>query len=84
MPIGRLIKLLERTYGDPMPQRATETELDMDKDTFRIEWDLHELGPRPAYETPLHTSARLDFARALALGDVPANAPQIDDEEQAA
>ncbi len=58
-----------------------------DNNAFRIEWDLRELGPKPAPEpaavrqpTP---SARLDFARALASGDVPANAPQIEEDKAA-
>jgi len=54
---------------------------------FRIEWDLHEFGPKPAPEPaavrPPTTSARLDFARALASGDVPANAPQIKEDKAA-
>ena len=54
---------------------------------FRIEWDLHEFGDRPARQPrPLHGPRdpdRLAFARALATGDVPANAPQIDQEKAA-
>jgi len=60
----------------------------MDKDFFRIEWDLHEFGPKPAYDPSLaqraSPSPRLAFARALAFGDIPANAPRIDDAEKAA
>jgi hypothetical protein len=60
----------------------------MDKDFFRIEWNLREFGPKPAYDTsqPPHAapSPRLAFARALAVGDIPANAPRLDDEEKAA
>ena len=57
----------------------------MDKDTFRIDWDLHEFGPRQADSAAVaqRSSARLDFARALALGDIPANAPRIDEEKAA-
>jgi len=59
----------------------------MDTKEFRIEWDLHELGPKPA-QAPAALrqpvpSARLDFARALASGEVPANAPQIDEDQAA-
>lgn len=52
---------------------------------FRIEWDLNELGPRPqpAVARPRASSPRLDFARALATGDIPANAPRIDSEKAA-
>jgi len=49
------------------------------KDTsgFRIEWELHELGPRPqpVYRDviPQPDFSRLDYARAVAAGYVPAN-----------
>lgn len=53
-----------------------------DRNEFRIEWDLREFGERPAPQPrPLHgprDPARLAFARALATGDVPANAPQVE------
>jgi len=53
------------------------------KDALHIEWDLPELGPRdrPAIVRQL---SRADFARALAEGDVPANAELVDDQEKAA
>ena len=54
-----------------------------DDDTFRIEWDLHELGPRP-HPTLVRQLSRGEFAKALAAGDLPANAERVDDEEQAA
>jgi hypothetical protein len=52
---------------------------------FRIEWDLHELGPKPrqAVTQPRASNPRLDFARALATGDIPANAPRIEPEKAA-
>jgi len=54
---------------------------------FRIEWDLREFGERRAAPPrPLHgprDPSRLAFARALATGDVPANAPPIDHEQAA-
>lgn len=54
---------------------------------FRIEWNLREFGERPpAQPRPLHgprDPAKLAFARALATGDVPANAPQIRREKAA-
>lgn len=51
---------------------------------FHIEWDLHELGPKPQpTPAPRASSARLDFARALATGDIPANAPRIEPEKAA-
>jgi len=52
---------------------------------FRIEWDLHELGRKPAPRS-LHgptNSAKRDFALALAAGDVPANAAQIEEDKAA-
>jgi len=54
-----------------------------DDEAFRIEWDLHELGPReqPAQVRQL---SRAEFARALAAGDLPANAQLVDDQEKAA
>ena len=54
-----------------------------DDEAFRIEWDLHELGPRPQPTLVRHLS-RADFARALAAGDLPANAELVDDDEKAA
>ena len=58
-----------------------------DRSEYRIEWDLHEFGERPVPQArALHgprDPARLAFARALATGDVPANAPQIDQDEAA-
>jgi hypothetical protein len=51
---------------------------------FRIEWDLHELGPRPQ-QAPPHIAhgpkdpVRLLFALAVAHGDVPANTPNLKD-----
>jgi hypothetical protein len=56
-----------------------------DRSEFRIEWDLREFGERHV-PAPLHgprDPAKLAFARALATGDVPANAPQIEHEEAA-
>ena len=50
---------------------------------FRIEWDLHELGPREAQ--PEHVAhgpkdpVKLLLAIAVAHGDVPANTPTIED-----
>jgi hypothetical protein len=59
----------------------------MNKAEFRVEWDLHELGPKPApAPRSLHgptNSAKRDFALALAAGDVPANAPQIEADKAA-
>ena len=52
-------------------------------DDFTIEWDLHELGPRP-HPTLVRQLSRHDFARAVAEGDLPANAELIDDQEKAA
>lgn len=55
------------------------------RNEFRIEWDLHEFGERRVRQ-PLHgprDPAKLAFARALATGDVPANAPQIEQEKAA-
>jgi hypothetical protein len=58
---------------------------------FRIEWDLHELGERPAPRLQAVPQDRAHIprellARALASGEVPANAPQLldEDEEKAA
>jgi hypothetical protein len=52
-----------------------------DRNEFRIEWDLHEFGERPPQQSrPLHgprDPAKLAFARALATGDVPANASHL-------
>lgn len=52
-------------------------------DDFTIEWDLHELGPKE-HPTLVRRLSRRDFARAVAEGDLPANAELIDDEEKAA
>ena len=48
---------------------------------FRIEWDLHELGPRAAQEQPVYRDisatldfSRLDYGRAVAAGYLPASA----------
>lgn len=58
-----------------------------DRSEFRIEWDLREFGDRPVPPShPLHgprDPVRLAFARALATGDVPANAAQIEREQAA-
>ena len=51
-------------------------------DEFRIEWDLHELGDRP-HPTLVRQLSRADFARALAAGDLPANAELVDEEKAA-
>jgi hypothetical protein len=54
---------------------------------FRIEWDLHEFGPRAAYQLQGPSDPkRLAFARALAAGDIPANAngPRVDDDQDQA
>ena len=52
-------------------------------EAFQIEWDLHELGPKP-HPTLVRQLSRAEFARALAEGDLPANAELIDDTEKAA
>jgi len=56
----------------------------MANDSFRIEWDLHELGPKPAPQAdalpqPVYRDistmldfSRLDYGRAVAAGYVPA------------
>jgi hypothetical protein len=58
-----------------------------ERNGYRIEWDLHEFGERPAAQPrALHgpkDPERLAFARALAAGDVPANAPQMKQERAA-
>ena len=52
---------------------------------FRIDWDLHELGPRPQAQAQ-HLAhgpkdpRKLLFALAVAHGDVPANTPNFEDE----
>jgi len=51
-------------------------------DVFQIEWDLHELGPKPQ-PTLVRQLSRLDFARALAAGELPANAQLIDEDKAA-
>ena len=68
----------------------------MANDSFRIEWDLHELGPKsaaealppPAYRdiSTMLDFSRLDYGRAVAAGYVPAsqlvaaNGQRFDDE----
>lgn len=61
-----------------------------DKSSFRIEWDLREFGPRPAAERPVYRDlsaqldfSRLDYARAVAAGYVPANERDIRENEAA-
>lgn len=47
---------------------------------FRIDWDLHELGPKPKPLPQLHgpKDATLHaLAIAIAAGDVPPNAPVL-------
>jgi hypothetical protein len=51
-------------------------------DALQIDWDLHELGPRERPTVVRHLS-RADFAKALAEGDLPANAELIDEEKAA-
>jgi len=51
-------------------------------EAFQIDWDLHELGPRPQ-PTVIRRLSRADFARALVEGDLPANAELIDEEKAA-
>ena len=51
-------------------------------DALQIDWDLHELGPRERPVVVRHLS-RADFAKALAEGDLPANAELIDEEKAA-
>ena len=51
-------------------------------DDFRIEWDLHELGPRPTPQPRPQLHGPRDatlhaLAIAIAAGDVPSNAPVI-------
>lgn len=53
-------------------------------DDFRIEWDLHELGPRTRQEPPHIAHGPRDpvtllLALAVAHGDVPANTPNVKD-----
>jgi hypothetical protein len=59
----------------------------MNRQDFRIEWDLHELGPKPAPHKPaLHgpaDRAQRAFALALATGEIPANSPRIREDEAA-
>lgn len=58
-----------------------------DSHEFRIEWDLHEFGPRQA--EPAHVAhgpkdpTKLLFALAVATGEVPANAADIHTEQAA-
>ncbi len=51
-------------------------------DAFDIYWDLRELGPRE-HPTLVRQLSRADFARALAEGDVPANAELVDEQKAA-
>lgn len=75
----------------PLRGRPNQTKVSAmpninDRNGYRIEWDLREFGERPAPQPRLHgpsDPARLAFARALATGDVPANAPQINPEKAA-
>jgi hypothetical protein len=66
----------------------------MGRKAFRIEWDLRELGPRPARpEQPPPAAyrdiasrldfSRLDLGRAVAAGYVPANASRAREEQAA-
>lgn len=56
----------------------------IDDNDFRIEWDLHEFGPREAQ--PEHIAhgpkdpVKLLLALAVAHGDVPANTATIEDQ----
>ncbi len=52
-------------------------------DALQIDWDLHELGPRER-PTVVRRLSRADFAKALAEGELPANAELVDDQEKAA
>jgi len=61
------------------------------KDTkdYRIDWDLHELGPKPEAQ-PVYRDvsaqldfSRLDYARAVAAGYVPANQRDLHEHEAA-
>ena len=58
-----------------------------ERNEFRIEWDLHEFGPRPAHgEHASHgpkDPVKLLFALAVATGEVPANAANIHTEKAA-
>jgi hypothetical protein len=55
----------------------------IDDNDFRIEWDLHEFGPREAQAEHIahgpKDPVKLLFALAVAHGDVPANTPTIED-----
>lgn len=67
------------------------------QDSYRIEWDLHELGPKPpvtvAPAEPAERAyrdvsaqldfSRLDYARAVAAGYLPANERDIHEHEAA-
>jgi len=57
--------------------------MNKDDETFRIEWDLHELGPKE-HPTLVRQQSRAQFGRELAGGYVPANAELVDDDEKAA
>lgn len=52
-----------------------------DSHEFRIDWDLHELGPRVVEAAHIahgpRDPVRLLLAIAVAHGDVPANTPTI-------
>ena len=54
---------------------------------FKVEWDLHELGPKPQAVTPdLSTKldfSRFEYARAVAAGYLPANERRYDEHEAA-
>ena len=52
-------------------------------DALQIDWDLHELGPRDR-PVVVRQLSRADFAKALAEGDVPANAEFVENQEKAA
>ena len=52
---------------------------------FHIEWDLHELGNRPAPHVSHGPTdpVRLAYTLAIARGEIPANAPVIDEDKAA-
>jgi hypothetical protein len=53
-----------------------------DRNEFRIDWDLHELGPRQVPQAHVahgpKDPVKLAFALAVATGAVPANARGIE------